>query len=86
MKRTVRVVAFTAALGLTFWLGTGTSVRASLSPLCADVHGTSCARSGVSMRRCGLDGGGVCYCNTQTRLWDCGCIVDVDGTLMCPGD
>jgi|tagenome__1003787_1003787.scaffolds.fasta_scaffold20232346_2 hypothetical protein len=85
MKRTVRVVALTAALGLTFWLGTGTPVRA-LSPLCSDVHGTSCVRSGVSMRRCGLNGGGVCYCNTQTGLWDCGCIVDDVGSLICPGD
>jgi len=81
MKKTLRFAALAAALSLT---SVGTPAARAISPPCYFKHGLYCSMSGPGMSSCGTDGGGVCICNDGH--WDCGCIYDDVGSLMCPGD
>jgi hypothetical protein len=78
MKKMLRFAALTAVLGLTFWLPTGNQALAAIP--CSFEHGRTCTGS-PGWVVCGT--GNLCYC--IDGHWDCGCVVDPEFGLICPG-
>ena len=79
VKKTLRFVALAAVVGLTSWLGMGKEAQATAP--CSYLHGMSCPNEN-RWTYCSA-GAGLCVC--RGGLWDCQCVYDADGTLMCPG-
>lgn len=80
MKKTFRFAALAAALGLTSWLTMGSEAQANAP--CSWLHGKGCT---VENRwtYCS-SGAGLCVC--WGGKWDCDCVYDESGSLLCPGD
>jgi hypothetical protein len=80
MKKTLRFAALTAVMGLTSWLVMGREAQANAP--CSYLHGMSCPNENY-WTYCN-SGASICWCHGGH--WDCGCVYDYDGSLMCPGE